>query len=250
MELTEKVCLVTGGTSGIGAAVCHDLLAKGAHVIAVGRTERTAELARFDKSATDRQARFMFVAGDVGTQTGCEEIVRAALDGFGRVDVLVHSAGGAVPGSALNVSVEDWMSAFAVHVHAIFHLVRAVAPSMQQNREGSIVLISSAAGQRGILGAAAYGVVKGALPQFARILARELADSNIRANCISPGVIRTPFQDYLTSAQVENNLKNRIPLHREGTVDDVAAAITMLIQNDYITGADLVIDGGLTMRIA
>ncbi len=110
-------------------------------------------------------------------------------------------------------------------------------------------MISSAAGQRGVLGAAAYGVAKGALPQFARILARELARFNIRVNCISPGVIRTPFQDYLTPAQVENNNKNRIPLGREGTPQDVAAAITMLIKNDYITGADLVIDGGLTMRI-
>ncbi|HWF48584.1 MAG TPA: SDR family oxidoreductase [Bryobacteraceae bacterium] len=250
MQLTEKVCLVTGGTSGIGAAVCHDLLANGAYVIAVGRTERTAELERLNKSAADRQGRFLFIAGDAGTQAGCERIVRTALDEFGKVDVLVHSAGGAVLGSTLTVSVDDWTSAFAVHVHAIFHLVRAVAPSMQQNREGSIVLISSAAGQRGIVGADAYGVAKGALPQFARILARELADSNIRVNCISPGVIRTPFQDYLTPAQVENNIKNRIPLHREGTMEDVAAAITMLVRNDYITGADLVIDGGLTMRIA
>jgi NAD(P)-dependent dehydrogenase (short-subunit alcohol dehydrogenase family) len=250
MQLTEKVCLVTGGTSGIGAAICNDLLANGGHVIAVGRTERTSERDRLNKSASDHKRRFLFVAGDVGTQAGCDAMVRTALDEFGRVDVLVHSAGGAVMGSALSVSAEDWMSAFAVHVHAIFHLVRAVAPSMQQNREGSIVLISSAAGQRGILGAAAYGVVKGALPQFARILARELADSNIRVNCISPGVIRTPFQDYLTPAQAENNIKNRIPLHREGTVEDVAAAITMLIRNEYMTGADLVIDGGLTMRIA
>jgi NAD(P)-dependent dehydrogenase (short-subunit alcohol dehydrogenase family) len=250
MHLTDKACLVTGGASGIGAAVCHELLANGAHVIAVGRTERKQEQELLKDAAANHQRRFRFVAGDVGTQAGCEQIARTALDEFGRVDVLVHSAGGGVPGSALNVSVEDWMSAFAVHIHAIFHLVRAVAPSMQQNAEGAIILISSAAGQRGILGAAAYGVVKGALPQFARILAREFADSNIRVNCISPGVIRTPFQDYLTPAQVENNVKNRIPLHREGTVQDVAAAITLLIKNDYISGADLVIDGGLTMRIA
>lgn len=250
MQLKDKVCLVTGGTSGIGSAVCQDLLANGADVIAVGRTERQQEQMRLREIAASNQRRFLFVRGDAGTQAGCEEMASTALGEFGRLDVLVHSAGGAVPGSLLSVSVEDWMSAFAVHVHAVFHLVRAVAPSIQQNREGSIVLISSAAGQRGILGAAAYGIVKGALPQFARILARELADSNIRVNCISPGVIRTPFQDYLTPEQVQNNLKNRIPLHREGTVDDVAAAITMLIRNDYITGADLVIDGGLTMRIA
>jgi len=250
MQLKDKVCLVTGGTSGIGAAVCHNLLANEADVIAVGRTDRPQEQSRLLETAAANERRFLFISGDVGTQAGCEEMSRTAMAEFGRVDVLVHSAGGGVRGSLLTVSVDDWMNAFAVHVHAVFHLVRAVAPSMQQNGEGSIILISSAAGQRGILGAAAYGIVKGALPQFARILARELADSNIRVNCISPGVIRTPFQDYLTPEQVQNNLQNRIPLHREGAVEDVAAAITTLIRNDYITGADLIIDGGLTMRIA
>jgi 3-oxoacyl-[acyl-carrier protein] reductase len=87
------------------------------------------------------------------------------------------------------------------------------------------------------------------LPQFARVLARELADHNIRVNCVSPGIIRTPFQDGLTPQQVENNLKNRIPLHREGKPEEVASAIVELVQNDFITGSDLVIDGGMTMRI-
>ena len=110
-------------------------------------------------------------------------------------------------------------------------------------------MISSVAGLRGCLGAIAYGVVKGALLQFARSLARELADDNIRVNCVSPGLIQTRFQDYLTPEQLSHNVNNRIPLHRVGKPEDVAAAIALLITNDFITGENLVVDGGMTMRI-
>ncbi len=120
---------------------------------------------------------------------------------------------------------------------------------MKQRGGGAIILISSAAGSRGCLGALAYGTVKGALPQFARALARELADDQIRVNVVAPGVIRTPFQDYLTPEQVKNNIANRIPLHREGTPEDVAEVIAMLAGNDFITGETVSIDGGMTMRI-
>jgi NAD(P)-dependent dehydrogenase (short-subunit alcohol dehydrogenase family) len=120
---------------------------------------------------------------------------------------------------------------------------------MTKQGEGAIILLGSAAGLRGCLGALAYGVVKGALPQFARSLARELADNRIRVNCVSPGIIRTPFQDFLTPEQAANNIKNRIPLHREGRPDDVAEMIVTLVENDFITGENIVIDGGMTMRI-
>lgn len=102
---------------------------------------------------------------------------------------------------------------------------------------------------RGCKGATAYGVVKGAIPQFVRAVARELADLNIRVNAVAPGVIRTPLQGGLTAEQVANNLKNRIPLHREGTAQDVADAITLLITNEFMTGETVTVDGGMTMRI-
>jgi NAD(P)-dependent dehydrogenase (short-subunit alcohol dehydrogenase family) len=168
---------------------------------------------------------------------------------LGRLDVLVHSAGGPVPGSIYAVTDESWMNAFAVHVHSIFHLTRAAAPHMAQRGGGAIILLGSAAGLRGCLGAAAYGVVKGALPQFARVLARELAEQRIRVNCISPGVIRTPFHDALSPEQARNNIENRIPLHKEGKPEDVAELITSVVENDFITGENMVIDGGMTMRI-
>ena len=96
----------------------------------------------------------------------------------------------------------------------------------------------------------AYQVVKGALPHFTRALARELADDNIRVNCVAPGVVRTEFHAMMTEEQRKVNLEQRIPLHREGTPEQVADVITMLVKNDYITGETMVIDGGLTMRIA
>jgi NAD(P)-dependent dehydrogenase (short-subunit alcohol dehydrogenase family) len=99
-------------------------------------------------------------------------------------------------------------------------------------------------------GAIAYATAKGAIPQFTRSLARDLADHNIRVNCVAPGVIRTRFHDDMTDERKELNLKHRIPLHREGTSQQVADVVTLLITNDYITGETFVIDGGLTSRIA
>src|ERR1019366_4267708 len=155
----------------------------------------------------------------------CTRAVAETVARLGRLDVLVHAAGGAIPGGFFEVTEESWLKAFDVHVHAVLWLARAAVPHMIEQGEGATILISSAAGHRGCLGAMAYGVVKGALPQFARTLARELADYNIRVNCVSPGIIRTPFQDFLTPEQVENNIKNRIPLHREGKPEHVARAI-------------------------
>ena len=96
----------------------------------------------------------------------------------------------------------------------------------------------------------AYEVVKGALPQFTRALAWEFADQDIRVNCVAPGIIRTRFREKMTREQREDHLQNRIPLHREGTPEQVADLITELVTNDYVTGQTVTIDGGLCMRLA
>ncbi len=248
MELQGKVALVTGGTHGIGRATALRLARGGADVALVARTMDAAakESQELIKSSGRRCE---LIPADIGNPKEAAQAVEKCAQAFGRADILIHSAGGGAPGGLLDTPEDVWYGAFDVHVHAIFHLCRAVVPLMQKNHAGSIVLISSAAGLRGCRGALAYGVAKGALIQFARALARELADDNIRVNCVSPGVIRTRFQDYLSKEQVENNLRNRIPLHKEGTPEDVAEAIALLATNEYITGENLVIDGGLTMRI-
>lgn len=250
MELAGKVCLVTGGTSGIGAATALDFARRGAHVVVSGRRAPNDSLETLQAIAAGQGAKAAFIRADVSKADDCSQLVAEAHTLWGKLDVLVHSAGGAVPGGLFDVSEEDWMKAFDVHVHAVLRLARAAVPHMIEAKEGAIILIGSAAGHRGCLGAIAYGVVKGALPQFTRTLARELAGYNIRVNCVSPGIIRTPFQDFLTPEQAENNIRNRIPLHREGKPEDVSCAILGLVENEFITGEDIVIDGGMSMRIA
>lgn len=249
MQLAGKVCLITGGTRGIGAASAIDLAQRGADVALVGRVlDDEAESVRRSVEETGR--RCLLVSGDMAKPEDAARCVEETVAAFGRLDVLIHSAGGPAPGSLLEITAETWYHAFDVHVHAIFHLCRAAIPHIQKNNEGAIILISSAAGLRGCLGAAAYGVVKGTLIQFTRVLAREMADSNIRVNCVAPGVIRTRFHDSMTPETYKNNIENRIPLHREGTSEQITQVITMLVENDFITGETVTIDGGLTMRIA
>jgi NAD(P)-dependent dehydrogenase (short-subunit alcohol dehydrogenase family) len=248
MKLDGKVSLVTGGTGGIGAATALELARRGSDIMISGRRIDGRGEAIKDKIVSLGRRCFLSTA-DMSVPEEVTRSVQETAAQMGSVDVLVHAAGGAAPGSLLQVTPEAWYRAFDVHVHAVFHLCRALVPFMKRKREGSIVLISSAAGRRGCLGAIAYGVVKGALPQLARSLARELAEDNIRVNTVSPGIIRTSFQDYLSPEQVKNNIENRIPLHREGRPEDVAEVIAMLVTNDFITGETIAIDGGMTMRI-
>lgn len=247
MNLAGKACLITGGTSGIGAATAIAFAKKGASVMLASRSGLLPE--RLAARLSETGTKFEGVQVDVADPRACEQCVDETVERLGRLDVLVNSGGGPVSGSLEQVTEQAWMAAFAVHVHSVFFLARAAAPHMTRAGGGSIILLGSTAGLRGCLGALAYGVAKGALPQFARALARELADRNIRVNCVAPGVIRTPFQDFLTPEQAANNIRNRIPLHREGKPEDVAEAIGLLVQNEFITGESLVIDGGMTMRI-
>ena len=249
MDLAGKVCLVTGGGSGIGAMSALAFASRGAHVAVAGRSPQRASFNLLNEAARFHGSNAIYVQADAGHAEGCASAVAQTHAQWGRVDVLVHAAGGPAPGGFFDTTEADWAKAFDVHVHAVHRLAHAAVPHMIQQGEGAIILIGSAAGHRGCLGAIAYGVVKGALPQFARVLARELAEYNIRVNCVSPGIIRTPFQDFLTPEQAENNIKNRIPLHREGKPEDVARIILELVENDFITGEDVVIDGGMTMRI-
>jgi len=249
MELTGKVALVTGGTKGIGAATAIELARRGADVAINGRYDDPSS--RATREAVEALGRrCAVVVADVGRPPESTRCVDAAVGALGGLDVLVHAAGGAVAGGLMDVSPEAWHEAFDVHVHALFHLCRAAIPHMRSRGEGAIIMISSVAGIRGVHFNLPYQVVKGALPQFARALAREVANDNIRVNCIAPGIIRTRFHDRMTPEQKKHNLDNRIPLHREGTPQQVASLIVEAATNDYITGETLVVDGGLTMRIA
>lgn len=249
MELERKVALVTGGTKGIGAATAVVLASRGAE-IAIAARHNDEESQATKCQVEERGRSCLMITADMGKPDDARRCVREVVDHFGAIDVLIHNAGGLVPGGLFEVTPEAWHKAFDVHVHAAYHLCREAIPSMQKKKEGAIILIGSVAGIRALPTNIAYQVAKGALPQFARALAREFADDNIRVNCVAPGIIRTRFHDDMTPEQKKHNLENRVPLHREGTPDQVAELIALLVTNDYITGETFVIDGGLTMRIA
>ncbi|MFC3199644.1 SDR family NAD(P)-dependent oxidoreductase [Parapedobacter deserti] len=246
MKSIKKVMMITGGTHGIGAATARHMAKQGIDLVLVARNSSPDFVDELHQLGSE----VLVFEADLTNESACAEAVASAQHRFGRIDALVHLAGGAVPGGLLDVSTEAWHHAFDIHLHAAFHLCRFVVPLLKKSDDGCVILVSSAAGIRGVKNALAYAVVKGALPQMARALACELADQSIRVNCVSPGVIRTRFQEMLTPEQIKNNIDNRIPLHREGTPDDVAKVIAMLMENTYITGENIVVDGGLTMRIA
>lgn len=249
MDLKNKVALVTGGTKGIGAATAVLFAEQGADVAIVGRHDD--EEAKKTKQAVESAGRKgLLIVADMAKPEDAVRCVRQTHAQLGGLDVLVHCAGGLVAGRLLEVTPEDWYAGFDVHVHAIYHLCRAAVPLMRNKKEGAIVLVSSVAGIRGLPVHIGYQVVKGAIAQFTRALACELADDHLRVNAVAPGIIRTAFHENMSPEQQKHNLEHRVPLHREGTPAQVAELIRELAVNDYVTGEIVTIDGGLTMRIA
>lgn len=244
-EIAGKVAVITGGTRGIGLAIARHVLGAGGSVVVNGRaaTEEAAALIRAHGAP-----RVAVELADVSQPGSVAALVGAAAERFGRIDILVHSAGGPAPGTILDLTAEAWMEAFAIHVHPVFHLFRAAHPYLAREG-GAVLLISSVAGLRGCPRTVAYQTVKGALIPLAKALALDHAAEGIRVNALAPGIIRTRFHEAMTEAAQAHNLANRIPLRREGSIDDVAEAALALIRNEFITGEILTIDGGMSMRI-
>ena len=245
-ESEREAAIITGGTRGIGAAITAGLLKRGVRCLVNGRgrdAEVDANLAEFA-----RLGEAELLPGDAADPKIAAALVDRAGASFGRVDYVVPAAGGAHPGKITDLSTNDWEEAFRVHVHAVFHLFRAAYPLLAK-RGGAFLMIGSVAGVRGCPSAVAYQVVKGALPQMARALARDHGHEGIRVNVIEPGIIRTRFHRAMTAEAERNNLDNRIPLHRFGTAEQVATAAIELLTNPFITGETLVIDGGMSMRM-
>lgn len=248
MDLHNKVALVTGGTMGLGEAIAVDLAAGGADLAIAARNLGQPAQNVHDR-ITGLGRKCHLIAADMANADDCARCADEAVSHFGRLDVLVCNAGGPSPGTIDQVEADQWLDTMAVHVNANYFLIRAALPHLRKQPEAVIITVSSAAGIRGCPGALAYCTAKGAVTQFTRALARDLADENIRVNCVAPGVIRTRFHDDMSPERQQINLQQRIPLHREGTPEQVAQVVNLLVTNDYITGEVFSIDGGLTMRI-
>jgi NAD(P)-dependent dehydrogenase (short-subunit alcohol dehydrogenase family) len=251
MKIKGKIALITGGTKGIGAETAVEMAKEGAHLVLGGLPQDYDNDAKKLKEEIEEMGlKCLTISGDLSKVEECRHFVKETIDKMGALDILIHTAGGRIAGGLMDVDLDDWYRGFDVHIHAILHLCREAYSHLKIRGEGAVILVSSIAGIRGCTGAIGYDVVKGAIPQFTRDLALEFAEYNIRVNAVAPGIIRTRFQDYLTQEKVKINIDKRIPLHREGKPKDVAETILMLIKNEFITGETIVIDGGMSMRIA
>ena len=241
-----EVAVITGGARGIGAAVAAALAERKVRLVLNGR-HRDGEVEQH-LSELSKLTDVLFVEGDAGDERTASQLAKVASEKFGRIDYVVPAAGGPNPGKITDLSADQWMDAFRLHVHAVFHLFRACHPFLAV-QGGGVLMIGSVAGRRGCPSTVAYQTVKGALPQMARALARDHAHEGIRVNVIEPGIIRTRFHSAMTPEAERNNLDNRIPLRRFGTPEQVASAAIELLTNPFITGETLVIDGGMSMRM-
>jgi len=243
-KLQGKIALISGGTSGIGAATAKLFQSEGATVVVTGSSQKTVDAARSALPGID------LIVSDAGDVAATKALVDEVKARHGRIDVLFVNAGIARFAPLEQVDEAFFDVQFNINVKGAFFLVKHAAPVLSDG--GSVILTASVAGSSaGLPGASVYGATKAALRSFGRTFARELAPRNIRVNTISPGPIDTPiflkngYPQAAADAFLEN-AKTRIPLARPGAPDEVArAALYLAADATYTTGAELFVDGGL-----
>jgi NAD(P)-dependent dehydrogenase (short-subunit alcohol dehydrogenase family) len=241
-DVSGKVILVTGASSGIGLHLSTMLAARGAHILAVSRSAtKNSEL----KAVADRPGGSLHTIDiDVSSEESVEHGIAAAARIHGRIDVVINNAGNVTPKRMLETTHADWLRTLETNLSGPFLVMRAATPFMPSG--SAIIQIASIGGFRAIVGLSAYAASKSGLAMLSRSMALELAERGIRVNTIVPGYVVTPMnQDFLGTPAGER-LKARIPAGRFAQPADLDGAILFLasIASSYVTGACLAVDGG------
>ena len=248
IDFTNKTTVITGGSSGMGLETARRILQAGGNVVITGRTLATLEEARSSLIQTDADAanRLMIAEGDTSDLDSVVNTLEATQAQFGRLDNLFANAGIGIFKPLSDLTVEDFDKLININLKGLFFTIQKAAPMM--NDGGAILMTSSWTAHRGVAGAHLYSATKAALLSLARTLALELAPRRIRINSISPGYISTPIvQKIEMSPEAFNIAAAQVPFERWGDSDEVATAAAFLLSEaaSYISGQDLIVDGGL-----
>ncbi|GAA3410086.1 glucose 1-dehydrogenase [Paenibacillus hodogayensis] len=240
-KLTGKVAIVTGGSRGQGASHVRALIQEGAKV---AFTDIRVELG--EALAKELGPNALFIQQDVASPADWERVVAETEASFGPVNVLVNNAGIALLKDIADTTYEEFQKVVDVNQVGVFLGMKAVLPSMRRAGIGSIINVSSAAGDKGIPGNVAYGGTKYAVRGMTKVAALEFVQDNIRVNTIMPGIIQTPMVDEPDEDRVAELVKG-IPMKRLASTDEVSKLVVYLASDDssYSTGADFVVDGGI-----
>ena len=247
MSLAGKVAVVTGGSRGIGRAICLQFAEKGAKVVInyVSRSE-AAEETKAQVEAMGGEC--VVVKFDVSKTSEVQEAFKAITAECGRIDILVCNAGVTRDGLLATMKEEAWDQVMAVNLKGAFNCIKAGCRPMMKQRWGRIVIITSVVGFAGNAGQANYSAAKAGLVGLTRSAARELASRGITVNCVAPGYIDTDMTSELPEA-VKEKILSEIPLGILGEPEDIAKAVTYLASDDarYVTGQAIHVNGGMFM---
>jgi len=258
-KLEGRTALVTGGTRGIGAAICRALAAQGAN-IAAGYSRDSEAAERLCADLADANVESSTHQGNIGNADDCRRTIGEVIEQHGRLDILVNNAGITIDKTVLKMSDEDWHKVIDVNLSGAFFMSQAVLPHMIERGSGRIVNISSIIGQTGNIGQANYAASKSGLFGLTKSLALEatfqlkragkLTDDGIgvTVNTVAPGFIATEMLDHIPE-KVLDGIKAKIPVGRLGRPDEIARVVHFLAgdQSSFITGAVWGVNGGMDM---